>query len=36
MRMGVLMAAEAARCMRDPNMRDPRDDATQVRLGVKW
>ena len=34
--MGVLMAAEVARCMRDPNVRDPRDDATQVELADKW
>ena len=32
----MLMAAEVARCMRDPNVRDPRDDATQVELADKW
>ena len=30
------MAAQAARCMQDPNVRDPRDDATQVELADKW
>jgi len=32
----VLMAAQAARCMQDPNVRDPRDDATQVELADKY
>lgn len=30
--MGTLMADEAARCMQDPNARDPRDEVNQVRF----
>lgn len=35
-RMGMLMAAKVARHMWDPNLRDSRDDVTQVSLADKW